>query len=135
MRDSDDYIKFIQNVDKRPILIALKKNSRDLKKWKNNLVKARICVGNPLFIADDEADVAILNTLVNQNGQSIINKRLAEIRKTLSCSIYLEVTGTPQALFLQNMKSGHKPYITSRPAQAIQAEISIFRRKNRAVSG
>ena len=32
--------------------------------------------GNPLFIVDDEADAASLNTLVNKNRQSSINKYL-----------------------------------------------------------
>ena len=108
--DSGNYIKFKQNVGKHPVLIVLKKNSRELKKWKNNLAESKICVGNPLFIADDEADAASLNTLVNQDRQSTINKRLDAIRETSSCSIYLEITGTPQALFLQNIESGHKPY-------------------------
>lgn len=107
---ANDYIKFRDNATKRPVLIVLKKNPRELKQWKNNLAESRICAGNPLFIADDEADAASLNTLVNQDKQSTINKHLTEIQHTSSCSIYLEVTGTPQALFLQNQKSGHKPY-------------------------
>lgn len=111
---ADDYVSFRKNITqnsvKRPALIILKKNTNELKKWKNNLAETRICLGNPLFISDDEADAASLNTLVNQERQSTINKRLEEIRKTSSSSIYLEVTGTPQAIFLQSSESGHKPY-------------------------
>lgn len=63
-----------------------------------------------MFIVDDEADAASLNTQVNKNKQSTINKHLEEIKKTTSSSIYMEVTGTPQSILLQTVKSGWKPY-------------------------
>lgn len=78
--------------------------------WKNNLSSTSFCAGNPLFIVDDEADAASLNTMVNRNKQSTINKNLEEIKKTTSSSIYMEVTGTPQSILLQTQKSGWKPY-------------------------
>ena len=68
--------------------------------------------GNPLFIVDDEADAASLNTLVNKGRQSSINKYLDSIKNGASSSIYLQVTGTPQAIFLQTMASGWHPYFT-----------------------
>ena len=68
--------------------------------------------GNPLFIIDDEADAASLNTLVNKNNKSSINRYLDEIKARSACSIYLQVTGTPQALLLQTMSSGWHPYFT-----------------------
>lgn len=108
--DETEYLKFTQNQLKKPTVIVLKKNGSVLKQWKNNLASTHFCVGNPLFIIDDEADAASLNTLVNQNRQSRINKCLEEIKKTSSSSIYLEVTGTPQANLLQTQKSGWKPY-------------------------
>ncbi len=37
--------------------------------------------GNPLFIVDDEADAASLNTLINRDKQSSINKYLDTIKK------------------------------------------------------
>ncbi len=49
--------------------------------------------GNPLFIIDDEADAASLNTLVNRNRQSSINKYLDSIKNGASSSLYLQVTG------------------------------------------
>ncbi|MBR1746786.1 MAG: restriction endonuclease [Clostridia bacterium] len=108
--DETEYLKFTQNQLKKPTVIVLKKNGSVLKQWKNNLASTHFCIGNPLFIIDDEADAASLNTLVNQNRQSRINKCLEEIKKTSSSSIYLEVTGTPQANLLQTQKSGWKPY-------------------------
>ena len=108
--DETEYLKFVENNMKKPAVIVLKKNTRVLKQWKNNLSSTSFCAGNPLFIVDDEADAASLNTLVNKSKQSTINKNLEEIKKTTSSSIYMEVTGTPQSIFLQTVKSGWKPY-------------------------
>lgn len=108
--DETEYLKFAQNQLRKPTVIVLKKNGSVLKQWKNNLASTHFCVGNPLFIIDDEADAASLNTLVNKQSQSRINKSLEEIKKTSSSSIYLEVTGTPQANLLQTKQSGWKPY-------------------------
>lgn len=106
----DDYLKFVDNNLRKPAVIVLKKNGRILQQWKNNLASTDFCVGNPLFIVDDEADAASLNTMVNKNKQSTINKNLEAIKKTSSSSIYMEVTGTPQSILLQTVKSGWKPY-------------------------
>ena len=108
--DENDYLKFVQNNLRKPAVIVLKKNSSVLRRWKNNFASTKFCAGNPLFIVDDEADAASLNTQVNKNKQSTINKNLDEIKKTTSSSIYMEVTGTPQSILLQTVKSGWKPY-------------------------
>lgn len=62
-----------------------------------------------MFIVDDEADAASLNTKVNKREQSTINKNLEGIKSTSSCSIYMQVTGTPQSILLQSRDSGWKP--------------------------
>ncbi len=108
--DENDYLKFTQNNMRKPAVIVLKKNGRVLKQWKNNFSSTQFVAGNPLFIVDDEADAASLNTQVNKNKQSTINKCLDEIKKTTSSSIYMQVTGTPQSILLQTEKSGWKPY-------------------------
>ncbi len=108
--DENDYIKFEQNNMRRPAVIVLKKNGRILRQWKNNFASTKFIAGNPLFIVDDEGDAASLNTQVNRNRQSTINKCLDEIKRTTSSSIYMQVTGTPQSLLLQTNKSGWKPY-------------------------
>ncbi|MCD8214986.1 MAG: Z1 domain-containing protein [Clostridiales bacterium] len=108
--DENDYIKFCQNNLRKPAVVVLKKNSSVLRKWKTNFAGTNFCAGNPLFIVDDEADAASLNTLVNKRKQSTINKNLEAIKKTASSSIYMEVTGTPQSILLQTKKSGWKPY-------------------------
>ncbi|MEG1725654.1 MAG: Z1 domain-containing protein, partial [Anaerovoracaceae bacterium] len=108
--DENDYLAFKENNMKKPSVIVLKKNGRVLKQWKNNFSSTSFCLGNPLFIVDDEADAASLNTLVNKNKKSTINKTLTEIKQTTSSSIYMQVTGTPQAILLQTVQSGWKPY-------------------------
>lgn len=108
--DETEYLKFFQNNLCKPAVIVLKKNASALKQWKNNFSSTNFCAGNPLFIVDDEADAASLNTQVNKNKQSTINKNLEAIKKTTSSSIYMEVTGTPQSILLQTAKSGWKPY-------------------------
>ncbi len=108
--DENDYLKFVMNNLRKPAVIVLKKNASVLKQWKNNFSSTNFCAGNPLFIVDDEADAASLNTQVNRNKRSTINKNLEAIKKTTSSSIYMEVTGTPQSVLLQTAKSGWKPY-------------------------
>lgn len=93
----------------KPTVIVLKKNSRVLSRWKNCFLNTEICKGLILTIFDDEADNASLNTLVNKNRVSNINKRLSEIKKTSANTIYVEVTATPQSILLQTQLSGWKP--------------------------
>lgn len=103
---------FINNNLEQPVIVVLKKNSRILKLWSNIFGSTGFMKGNPLFIVDDEADAASLNTLVNHNRQSSINKYLDIIKNGSSSSLYLQVTGTPQAILLQTMISGWHPYFT-----------------------
>ncbi|WP_276689882.1 MULTISPECIES: Z1 domain-containing protein [Acidaminococcus] len=107
--DENDYLRFTKRDMKKPAVIVLKKNGRVLKQWKNNLSSSDL-LGYPLFVVDDEADAASLNTKVNLKKQSTINKNLEEIKNIFSCSIYLQVTGTPQSILLQTAKSGWRPY-------------------------
>ena len=103
---------FTDNSLMKPAIIVLKKNVRVLKLWANILNSTGFMKGNPLFIIDDEADAASLNTLVNRDRQSSINKYLDVIKNGASSSLYLQVTGTPQAIFLQTIASGWHPYFT-----------------------
>lgn len=108
----NDATLFIENSLMQPVIIVLKKNVRILKLWSNILNSTGFMKGNPLFIIDDEADAASLNTLVNRDRQSSINKYLDVIKNGASSSLYLQVTGTPQAIFLQTIASGWHPYFT-----------------------
>lgn len=109
-----DEVEFSRSNGVKPVIIVLKKNTRILKKWRNLLVNANICRGQSLVILDDEADAASLNTLVNKHRTSAINKNLAAIKATAhGGTVYLEVTATPQAIFLQSILSDWKPAFTT----------------------
>lgn len=105
----DDEVRFMANKLKKPLLLILKKNTNVLQKWRNNLAASGYCVGRPIFILDDEADAASLNTKVNKKEISQINSHLDNIKKLSSSSIYVQVTATPQAILLQTKVSGWKP--------------------------
>ncbi len=110
--DEYDTEIFAKNNLEMPCIVVLKKNFRTLKQWTNILASTGFVKGNPLFIIDDEADAASLNTLVNKGKKSSINRYLDEIKEMSASSIYLQVTGTPQSLFLQTLQSGWHPYFT-----------------------
>lgn len=105
----DDDIPFFQQGLRKPTLVILKKNTNVLRTWKNHISSSKFCQARPLFIIDDEADNASLNTLVNKAEQSTINRHLDEIKNLASSSIYLQVTATPQAVLLQSKISGWQP--------------------------
>ena len=108
-----DEVEFQHTTGRQPVIVVLKKNTAVLKKWKNLFLTANICRGQSLVILDDEADAASLNTLVNKHRQSTINKNLAAIKQTAhGGTVYLEVTATPQAIFLQSILSDWKPAFT-----------------------
>jgi hypothetical protein len=107
-----DKQKFVDNQLMKPAIIVLKKNSKVLLQWYNTLASSDFVKGNSLFIVDDEADAASPNTLVNSNRVSTINSRLTNIRNASIGSVYLQVTGTPQALLLQSSISSFKPSFT-----------------------
>lgn len=104
-----DEMRFTEAGKRRPTLIILKKNANILRNWRNILSASDACKGRPIFIVDDEADAASLNTKINKAEQSTINKHLQEIQHLSTSSIYLQVTATPQSLFLQTQESEWKP--------------------------
>lgn len=106
--ETDD-LRFNQLVGKRPVLAVLKKNPNVLKSWYSRFASVAFCKDRPLFLIDDEADAASLNTKVNKREQSQINKYIDQIKKISTGSIYLQVTATPQAIILQTKLSGFKP--------------------------
>ncbi|AYM04069.1 helicase [Levilactobacillus brevis] len=124
-RDLPDFVVCSENEEQKfrnhgtaPVMIVIKKNSRILKSWADRFKNTKMLLGNPLFILDDEADAVSLNTKVNQRTdndekkQSTINKYLKDIRNTALSSIFLQITGTPQAVFLQSKESNWQPEFT-----------------------
>lgn len=110
--DETDSGLFIDNQLQKPVVVVLKKNYRVLRLWANVFNTTQFMQGNALFIVDDEADAASLNTMVNKDKQSSINRYISSIKDEGMCSIYLQVTGTPQSLLLQTEESGFKPGFT-----------------------
>lgn len=104
-----DEVRFLATKMRKPLLIVLKKNSRVLQRWKDNLAASKFCEGRAIFVIDDEADAASLNTKINDPDQSAINRHLEDIKKLGNSSIYLQVTATPQSVLLQTSISGWKP--------------------------
>lgn len=107
--DEHDEERFKSIGKRKPSIIVLKKNSSILRKWRNILGSSGMCVGRPIFVIDDEADAASLNTLVNKKEQSAINAHLTGMLSLSTSSFYLQVTATPQSLFLQSDESNWKP--------------------------
>jgi hypothetical protein len=107
--DEHDEMRFLEIGTRKPSLIILKKNTQILKKWRNILSSSGACTGRPIFVVDDEADAASLNTLVNKKEQSTINTHLQAMLNLSTSSFYLQVTATPQSLVLQAEDSEWKP--------------------------
>ena len=111
-----DTIEFRLNKMRKPVVLVLKKNASVLRNWRNEILNSGFLngTGRSIFIIDDEADAASLNTKVNSNGSSTINKRLMEICNIAGSCVYLQVTATPQAVLLQTEMSEFRPsFITS----------------------
>lgn len=89
-------------------VVVLGKLPRILDKWIKLFRRTDALSGNPVLIVDDEADATSLNTKVNKNEISRINRALGQMRELATGCIYLQVTGTPQATFLQSENSGWK---------------------------
>ena len=107
----NDEVRFFGKKLRQPTVVVLKKNASVLRKWKNHLASSGYCTGRPIFIIDDEADATSLNTKTNSPDldKSTINQLLEDIKKLCTSSFYLQVTATPQPIFLQSLDTGWKP--------------------------
>jgi hypothetical protein len=88
----------------KPKMIVLKKDTTPLNKWIEILNDRAILGGRSLFIIDDEADATGLNTKINDDDQSEMNRLIELLVKTHNAYL-LQVTATPHAIFLQNPDS------------------------------
>lgn len=92
----------------KPKMIVLKKDQIPLSKWIEILNDKKITGGRSLFIIDDEADAAGLNTKINQDEQSEINRLITQLVEQHNSYLF-QVTATPQAIFLQKSESIFRP--------------------------
>lgn len=97
-----------------PVILALKKNARILREWQKFFSAEEFLKDKLLLIADDEADAASLNNFVSRsektNRRSAVHGAIEEIRKLSKSTFYLQVTGTPQALLLQQKEEGENNF-------------------------
>jgi hypothetical protein len=112
-QDFKDKEEFLKRVKGGTTAIVTTKNSGLLgtliENFKGGGVRGLACL-----IIDDEADQASLNTKERKadGTRSKINDRIAELRGFFDKNTYLQVTATPQCLFLQTPGHDFRPKFT-----------------------
>lgn len=111
--DFKDTEAFVKRIKSGTCAIVTTKNSRMLQTLIEDFAAGRLR-GFASLIIDDEADQASLNTKeIRADGtRSVINDRIRELRDFFDRSTYLQVTATPQALFLQIPGHEFRPEFT-----------------------
>jgi hypothetical protein len=112
-KDFKDTDAFIQRIKGNACAIVTSKNAGLLRTLIENFKKGRV-KGLTCLIIDDEADQASLNTKECRadGSRSTINDRIVELRSFFDKNTYLQVTATPQALFLQTPGHDFRPKFT-----------------------
>lgn len=112
-KDFKDVDSFLQRIKGGTCAIVTTKNSSLLKTLIENFKKGKV-KGLTCLIIDDEADQASLNTRARRadGTRSAINDRISELRGFFEKNTYLQVTATPQALFLQIPGHDFRPKFT-----------------------
>lgn len=116
-KDWEEAEKFQRQVANAPFVVICSKNSKTLEGMLNALQSANGKGANklPAFIIDDEADQASLDTNTSKKEVeeiSAINKLITKLRDFFQVKTYLQVTATPQALFLQTPDHPYRPSFT-----------------------
>jgi hypothetical protein len=112
-KEFKDAEAFLQRIRSGTCAIVTTKNSRLLNTLIENFKKGGVR-GLTCLIIDDEADQASLNTRTRHadGTRSAINDRIVELRNFFEKNTYLQVTATPQALFLQTPGHDFRPKFT-----------------------
>jgi Z1 domain len=112
-KDFKDADAFLQRVKGGTTAIVTTKNGSMLNTLIENFKKGRVR-GLTCLIIDDEADQASLNTKERRDDgtRSTINAKIHELRSFFDRNTYLQVTATPQALFLQTPGHDFRPKFT-----------------------
>lgn len=111
--DIKDWKSFLQRIKVGVCAIVMTKNAGHLGTLIENFKKGNV-KGLSCLIIDDEADQASLNTRTKKDDgtRSAINDRIVELRTFFEKNTYLQVTATPQALFLQPTGHEFRPQFT-----------------------
>ncbi len=112
-KEFKDQPAFLQRVKTGTAAIVTSKNASILKSLVENFKFGNL-KGLSALIIDDEADQASLNTKASKadGTTSAINDRIADLRSFFRKNTYLQVTATPQALFLQVPTHDFRPKFT-----------------------
>jgi len=112
-KDWKDPVRFAKQLQNRPFGIVCSKNGSMLKSLLEAFKKAK-SKKLSILIIDDEADQASLNTFTSkQTGKvSTINQAITDFRDYFPVNTYLQVTATPQSLFLQRPGHRYRPSFT-----------------------
>jgi hypothetical protein len=112
-KDFKDADAFHQRIKGGTCAIVTTKNSGLLNTLIENFKKGRVR-GLGCLIIDDEADQASLNTRERRadGSRSAINDKIGELRGFFEKNTYVQVTATPQALFLQIPGHDFRPKFT-----------------------
>lgn len=104
---------FIKRVRMGKCAIVTSKNVSTLQTLVQNFKAGRLR-GLRTLIIDDEADQASLNTRASKKDGTLsaINRLIDELRSLFGRNTYLQVTATPQALFLQTPGHDFRPRFT-----------------------
>lgn len=111
--DFKDPDAFIQRIRSGTCCIVTTKNGSLLDTLIENFKSGNV-KGVSALIIDDEADQASLNTKASSKngGVSKINEKISTLRAFFDRNTYLQVTATPQALFLQEIGHSFRPQFT-----------------------
>lgn len=111
--DFKDINAFIQRIKATTCAIVTTKNGSLLKTLIQNFEKGNL-KGLTCLTIDDEADQASANTKARKDDgtKSKIYELISELRTFFDKNTYLQVTATPQGLFLQKTGSNLRPKFT-----------------------
>jgi hypothetical protein len=112
-KDWKDPGRFGKQLQAKPFGIVCSKNGSMLKSLLEAFKTAK-SKKLSILIIDDEADQASLNTFTaKKSGKvSTINQAITDFRNYFPVNTYLQVTATPQALFLQTPGHRYRPTFT-----------------------
>ncbi|OQB93270.1 MAG: Z1 domain protein [Parcubacteria group bacterium ADurb.Bin115] len=111
--DWNDPARFQRQIRTTPFAIVCSKGVSKLRSLLDAFKMAG-AKGLSTLIIDDEADQASLNTYTSKGGEQIssTNEIITQFRDFFPVNTYLQVTATPQALFLQRPDHRYRPSFT-----------------------
>ena len=111
--DLYDSYAYLQRIRASTSVTVITKNGTILDKLNENLKKGNL-KGMSALLIDDEADQASPNTRESREDGSVsrIYEQISDLRSYFEKNTYLQVTATPQALFLQSQGHRLRPKFT-----------------------